>query len=187
MYFNQFVSLSLKKKIKLHKKNLPFTVRGKKKKAKSIDLEISSKCQAAWSSKHKYQGSFLIVGTKWPRPTQSLRSSLKYVLEVQRTGEQVDVYSCIHPQKWPYIGRVQKFCMRLLNLSKDSIPATKILSKMHKHFLFIYKRKTTIKYSLCSYWNQFFKRNLTKDLSHFRKEAFYYIVKNSNKYMEGKR
>ena len=63
MYFNQFVSLSLKK-IKLHKKNLPFTVRGKKKKAKSIDLEISSKCQAAWSSKHKYQGSFLIVGTK---------------------------------------------------------------------------------------------------------------------------
>ena len=162
-------------------------MRGKKKKAKSIDLEISSKCQAAWSSKHKYQGSFLIVGTKWPRPTQSLRSSLKYVLEVQRTGEQVDVYSCIHPQKWPYIGRVQNFCMRLLNLSKDSIPATKILSKMHKHFLFIYKRKTTIKYSLCSYWNQFFKRNLTKDLSHFRKEAFYYIVKNSNKYMEGKR
>ena len=53
-----------KKKIKLHKKNLPFMVREKKKRQKGLDLEISSKCQASWSSKHKYQGSFLIVGTK---------------------------------------------------------------------------------------------------------------------------
>lgn len=36
----------------------------KKKRQKGLDLEISSKCQASWSSKHKYQDSFLIVGTK---------------------------------------------------------------------------------------------------------------------------
>ena len=66
MYFNQFVSLSFKKKNQTPQKELTFYSKGKKKKkkAKSIDLEISSKCQAAWSSKHKYQGSFLIVGTK---------------------------------------------------------------------------------------------------------------------------
>lgn len=34
--------------------------KGKKRK-KGLDLEISSKCQAAWSSKHKYQGGFLII------------------------------------------------------------------------------------------------------------------------------
>ena len=66
MYFNQFVSLSLKKKNQTPQKELTFYGEGKKKKKrqKGLDLEISSKCQASWSSKHKYQGSFLIVGTK---------------------------------------------------------------------------------------------------------------------------
>lgn len=65
MYFNQFVSLSLKKKNQTPQKELTFYGEGKKKKRqKGLDLEISSKCQASWSSKHKYQGSFLIVGTK---------------------------------------------------------------------------------------------------------------------------
>lgn len=130
------VGYHLKKKIKLQKKNFPFMARKKKKRQKGLDLEISSKCQAAWSSKHKNQR------TKWPRPTQTLRSALKRVLEVQRTQEQVEVYSWYSsPEKEHILGKFREFCIRLLNLSKDSISATKILSKMHQHFLFIYKKE----------------------------------------------
>lgn len=63
--FQSICIIIIKKKNQTPQKELTFYGEGKKKKRqKGLDLEISSKCQASWSSKHKYQGSFLIVGTK---------------------------------------------------------------------------------------------------------------------------